>query len=52
MNAIIRGILLGASLGFITGLFFTEITQAFKLGMYSGFLAGLTNYIRSRGKNQ
>ena len=46
MNTITRGIILGGSIGFLLGLLFTNIQHAFGLGMISGFLAGVTLYVR------
>lgn len=53
-NYIIRGILIGGSLGVIGALlgFSDSLPRAFWVGMLAGVLAGVTIGLRRRKKNQ
>lgn len=44
LQALVRGILIGASLGIVAGLFFMDGARALALGGICGAFAGLTHY--------
>jgi hypothetical protein len=52
-EAIVRGILIGASLAVILSIFTeTELTRAFFAGGIAGLLAGLTKYFIERARKK
>lgn len=42
-DSVVRGIIVGGSIGAIAGWFFMDIGRAIGLGLIMGFLAGLTH---------
>ena len=53
-NYIVRGILIGGSMGVIGALagFSDSLPRAFLVGMIAGILAGITLAVRARKKNR
>ncbi|WP_169727833.1 hypothetical protein [Desulfovibrio inopinatus] len=42
LDALVKGLMIGGSVGVIGGLFFLDMRRAFVLGLIAGFFAALT----------
>lgn len=42
MDALVRGIMVGGSVGVLGGIFFTDMRRGFVLGLIGGFFAAVT----------